>query len=143
MTHASEDRSSGPRTFRDTGESLRSHAADTVRSAADEGKAQIAATLDGLVMAVREFADRLGPDDSSPVARYTRQAADTLGDWTAAVNDKSVDELLDESREVVRKSPALALGVAVAAGFALSRFLKATAPAPRPTNAYKTPRLDG
>ena len=111
-----------------TAQSVRTQTGDTVKHFAEEGKAQVAATLDGLVKAVQEFAERIGPAESTPVARFAHQAADALGGWTSTVNDKSVDELLEDGRELVKKSPAVALGIAVAAGFALSRFLKATTP---------------
>lgn len=111
-----------------TAHNVRAQTGETVKHFAEEGKAQVAATLDGLVKAVQEFAERIGPADSTPVARYAHQAADALGGWTSTVNDKSVDELLEDGRTLVKNSPAVALGVAVAAGFVLSRFLRATTP---------------
>jgi ElaB/YqjD/DUF883 family membrane-anchored ribosome-binding protein len=111
-----------------TAQNVRAQTGETVRSFAEEGKAQVAATLEGLVKAAQEFAERIGPAESTPVARFAHEAANALGDWSSTVNEKSVDELLEDGRTLVRKSPAVALGVAVAAGFALSRFLKATTP---------------
>ena len=111
-----------------TAHNVRAQTGETVKHFAEEGKAQVAATLDGLVKAVQEFAERIGPAESTPVARFAHQAADALGGWSSTVNDKSVDELVEAGRTLVRKSPAVALGIAVAAGFALSRFLKATTP---------------
>ena len=116
------------RSFGATAHNLRTQTGDTVKNFAEEGKAQVAATLDGLVKAVQEFAERIGPADSTPVARYAHQAADALGGFTSTVNDKSVDELLEDGRALVKNSPAVALGIAVAAGFVLSRFLKSTTP---------------
>lgn len=128
VTAIPTDQASATRSLGATAQSVRTQTGDTVKHFAEEGKAQVAATLDGLVKAVQEFAERIGPADSTPVARYAHQAAEALGGWSSTVNDKSVDELLEDGRTLVRNSPAVALGVAVAAGFVLSRFLKATTP---------------
>ena len=37
---------------------------------------------------------------------------------------KSVDDLIDDTRDFVRKSPAIAIGIAAIAGFALIRLIK-------------------
>ena len=126
-------------TFRDGAFQLRSHAGGTVRGMAEQAKSQVAGSLDGLVQLAHEIVSRLGAADSSPVARFGHQAAGALSDWSATVHDKSVDELLEDSRAIVRRSPALALGVAVATGFALSRFLRSTADAaPAARQPYAT-----
>ena len=40
------------------------------------------------------------------------------------VRDKSVDDMIDDTRDFVRKSPAIAIGIAAVAGFALIRLIK-------------------
>ena len=91
-------------------QNLRSQAADRLHDAAQDGKLRADAMLDG------------------QVAKLARSAADTVSGWSATVQSKTVDELVEDSRNVVRQSPALAIGLAVATGFALSRFFKASAP---------------
>jgi hypothetical protein len=44
------------------------------------------------------------------------------------VRNKDVDTLFDDAREVVRKSPVVAIGTAAAIGFALVRLVKAGMP---------------
>lgn len=114
-------------TFRDQAERLRGQAGDKLRAVADEGKAQVANSLEGLVTAARDIADKLADGQFGPVAGYARTVADTLDGWSATVRDKPVEEWVDDGRELIRRSPAVAVGVAVAAGFVLSRFLKASA----------------
>jgi len=104
---------------------LRDQATQKLRGLADEGKGQVAATLDGLVTAAREIANKLQDGSFGPIGGYATTAADTLQGWTDGIKNRSVDDLLDDGREFVRKTPAVAVGVAVAAGFVLSRVLKA------------------
>lgn len=111
--------------MRNKSASLRDQASDKLHSVIDDGKEQVASTLDGLVTAAREISDRLQDGSYGPIGGYAQTAADTLEGWVRTVREKSVDELLDDGRELVRTQPAIAIGIAVAAGFALTRFLKA------------------
>ena len=105
--------------------SLRDKAAQKLRGLADDGKGQVTATLDGLITVVREISDKLQDGSFGPVGGYAKDAADTLQGWTDGIKNRSVEDLIDDGRELVRKTPAVAVGVAVAAGFVLSRVLKA------------------
>jgi len=96
-----------------------------IRGFADEGKAQVASTLDGLVATVRDVAAKLEGNGAAPFAGLVHQAADTVAGWSSTVNARSVDDLFDDARNAVRTNPALAAGVAVAAGFILTRLIKA------------------
>ena len=111
--------------FREQTMNLRSQATDKLRSVADEGKQQITNSLDGLVDAAREIANRIG-DKGGPLGGYAITAADTLEHWASTVKDKSVEDLLDDGREFIRQQPGVAVGIAVAAGFVLTRLLKAS-----------------
>jgi ElaB/YqjD/DUF883 family membrane-anchored ribosome-binding protein len=93
---------------------------------ADEGKTRVAAALDGIVATVRDIADKLDSNGAAPFAGFVHQAADTVSGWSTAVNAKSVDELVGDTRTLVRTNPAIAVGVALAAGFVLSRLVKAS-----------------
>ena len=111
--------------FREQTMNLRSQATDKLRSFADEGKQQVTNSLDGLVDAAREIAGKIG-DKGGPLAGYAHTAADTLEHWASAVKDKSVEDLVDDGREFIRQQPGVAVGIAVAAGFVLTRLLKAS-----------------
>lgn len=99
--------------------------AQAVQSLVGEGKAQVASTLGGLAEAVRDIAAKLDGNGAGPLAKYVHGAADTVSGWSDVVDRKSVDELLDDTRTLVRTSPALAVGLAVAGGFAVSRLVRA------------------
>jgi hypothetical protein len=116
---------------------LKSEATTRARSAAETGKSKAAETVDGLAQTVHEAAEQLGARTSPKVATYAHQAADALDGLSSKLREKSVDEILDDTRAFVRKSPAIAIGAAVAAGFIIARFLKASN-TPRNTGV-KTP----
>jgi ElaB/YqjD/DUF883 family membrane-anchored ribosome-binding protein len=55
-----------------------------------------------------------------------------VGDYAGSINgiadaleQKSVEELVEDGRELVRSQPAVAVGVAIAIGFLAGRMLKA------------------
>lgn len=96
-----------------------------VQSLLGEGKAQVKSTLDGVAEVVRDIATKLEGNGAAPLAKYVRNAANTVAGWADTVEHKSVDDLLGDTRTLVRTSPALAVGVAVAAGFVVSRIVRA------------------
>ena len=98
--------------------------AQAVQSLVDEGKAQISTSLTGVADAVREIATKLEANGAAPLAKYIHQAADTVAGWSSAVDAKSVGSLIDDTKTLVRTSPALAVGLAVVAGFAVSRVVR-------------------
>lgn len=55
---------------------------------------------------------------------YARSAAGVVSNFSGQIRDKNVDELLDDARAFVRKSPGVAIGVAAALGFALARVVQ-------------------
>lgn len=117
---------------------LRGQATDRARSAAEDGKLRATETLDGVARSIHDVAGNLEQQVGPQLAQFAHRAADTLDEFSANLRNKSVDELIDDARSFVRRSPAIAIGAAVAVGFALSRFLKATAAETRPAggNAY-------
>lgn len=105
---------------------LRGQATDRARSAAEQGKTRATETISGLSRAVHDAAGSLEQQVNPQVAQYAHRAADALDSLSESLRNKSVDELVDDARNFARRSPAVAIGAAVAVGFALARFLKAT-----------------
>jgi hypothetical protein len=91
---------------------------------AEDGKSELARNFDGVVAIVQELAARVDSAGGSAVAAYVHSAADLLGDLQNSLRDKPVDELLDDGRELIRRSPGVAIGVAVVAGFIAARLVK-------------------
>lgn len=65
------------------------------------------------------------PQGAAPVAAVVGDAANSIDAIADALASKSVDELVDDGRALVRAQPAVAIGVAIAVGFLAGRFLKA------------------
>jgi ElaB/YqjD/DUF883 family membrane-anchored ribosome-binding protein len=117
---------------------LKSEATSRARSAAETGKAKTAETVDGLAQTMHDAAEQLGARTNPKVANYAHQAADALEGFSAKLREKSVDDIVEDTKTFVRRSPAVAIGAAVAIGFVLSRFLKSSGTTPR-TKGVHTP----
>ena len=55
---------------------------------------------------------------------YARRAAQAIEDAATSLAEKQPEELIDDAREFVRKSPGVALAGAAVIGFALTRLIK-------------------
>ena len=103
---------------------LRGQAAERARGFADEGKGRVTGLLEdvGEVLgdAARSVDERLGEDYGA----YAHRAADAVAGFARRIREKSVDDLVDDTKDFVRKSPAIAIGIAAVAGFALIRVIK-------------------
>jgi hypothetical protein len=93
---------------------------------AEDGKSELAKNFDGLVSIANELAARVESTGVGPLGAYAWQAAGLLRDIQTGLRDRPVDELLDEGRALIRREPALAVGVAVAAGFIAARLFKSS-----------------
>ncbi|EAR21043.1 hemerythrin domain-containing protein [Nitrococcus mobilis] len=83
--------------------------------------------------ALYETSDNLEKQDQERLSQYLRTAANGLNRFSSRLTDGDIDGLLQEARANAERHPALLLGGAIAAGFLLTRFLKATAqPSTRP-----------
>ena len=64
--------------------------------------------------------ERLGED----YGNYARRAAGAIESAANSLASKDPDELVDDTREFIRKSPGVALAGAAIAGFAIARLIK-------------------
>ncbi len=71
--------------------------------------------------------ERLGADYGD----YARRAAGAIENAANSLASKDPDELIDDTREFVRKSPGIALAGAAVVGFVLARLIKSGLPASR------------
>ena len=104
---------------------LRGDAGDKARGLAEDGKARAAGALDQLSQMLTDAAGQVDEKLGEQYGRYARSAADTVQGFSASINDKSVDDLIEDARVLVRKSPAVAIGAAAAIGFVVARLLTA------------------
>lgn len=104
---------------------IRQQATERVRQFADDGKSRASDKLDEISRIVEEAAasieERLGPQYGG----YARRAAEGVSGFAGTLRDREVDELYEDVRAFVRKSPGVAIGAAAAIGFVLVRLAKA------------------
>lgn len=107
---------------------LRQQAVGKVREYAEDGKSRATTALDDFSSVIRDTADQIDERLGGEYGQYARRAADAVQDFSRNIGEKSVDDLYDDARELVRKSPVAAIGIAAAVGFALVRLVKAGIP---------------
>lgn len=89
-----------------------------------EGKAKASDALSGLGKYVAENAPVIDEKMGDKYGDYARTASRSLQETAAKLDNKSVEEISEDAREMVRKSPGLAIGIAAVAGFMLSRLFR-------------------
>ncbi len=105
-------------------------AKEYARDALEQQKQAGADRIGGFARAAHRAADGLG-DDMPLAAEYVREAAGGIEQISNTLRARSIDELVEDLGKFARNQPVAFFGATIAAGFALSRFLKSTA-APRP-----------
>jgi ElaB/YqjD/DUF883 family membrane-anchored ribosome-binding protein len=104
---------------------LKAEAGDKARSFVDENKAKATQALGQFTTMLNDAADQVDEKLGAQYGQYARSAAERVQAFSAGIDEKSVDDLLDDARELVRKSPAVAIGTAAALGFVVARVLTA------------------
>ena len=87
-----------------------------------EGKAKASGALASLGRMVDENAHTVDEYLGAKYGDYARSGARSLDDYSRKLDEKSIDELGEDAREFVRKSPGLAVGIAAVGGFMLARM---------------------
>jgi hypothetical protein len=75
---------------------------------------------------VKQAARALHVMKADALAEYAKQAADRVEDATHYLEEHNLTDVLEDTGDIVRRHQALAVGGMFIAGFALSRFLKAS-----------------
>lgn len=99
---------------------------DRAKGLAADQKDAAAHQLEGIATAVDKVAHELEAENAA-AAGYARTIADAANRFSGTVKDKNVDELLGMAEDFARRQPAAFVGMAALAGFAASRFLRASA----------------
>lgn len=109
---------------RSGGEKLSVQAADKARGLLGQGLERSAEALANVGKLVGETADGLDERLGEEYGDYARRAAGAIENAANNLAAKDPDELVDETREFIRKSPGVALAGAAIAGFAIARLIK-------------------
>jgi ElaB/YqjD/DUF883 family membrane-anchored ribosome-binding protein len=107
---------------------LRDQAGGKIRDFADGGKTRASDVLEELSRVVADTADSIDERLGNNYGEYARKAADGVSGLAESLRNKEVDELYDNVRSAVRKSPGIAIGIAAVVGFTLVRLVKAGMP---------------
>jgi len=106
---------------------LLDEAKDRARAAIDERKEGLAQDVGDFAHALRASASDLDEHDKAYVARYVEQAASSVEQIADTLHRQDLGDLVRHTESFARRQPGLFIGGAVAAGFALARFLKSSA----------------
>ncbi len=109
---------------KDQASGLKNKAVSSARSAASTGKDKAVEKAGGVSRALEASAAKLDEDVGQTYGDFARTAASTIDGFAAKLDGKELDELLDEAKSFIRSSPAIAIGIAAALGFAASRVVK-------------------
>ena len=103
---------------------LRSEAGSRARGFADDGKAKATSLLDNVSEVIGEAAQAVDRKFGADYGEYAHRASTAVSGFADNIRGKTVDDLIDDTRDFVRKSPGIAIGIAAVAGFMLVRLIK-------------------
>lgn len=109
---------------RDQVSSLREQATGKARELAEGGKDRTTQLLDDIAEVIHDAArsidDRLGDQ----YGEYAHKAGDAVQSIAGNLREKNLEDLIEGTRSIVRKSPAVTVGTAALLGFVLIRLVK-------------------
>src|SRR5215210_3503987 len=103
---------------------LAGQAADKTRGLVGQGLERSSEALANVSKLVGDTAAGLDERLGEEYGDYARRAAGAIEDVANNLASKDADELIDDTRNFVRKSPGVALAGAAIVGFALARLVK-------------------
>lgn len=109
----------------EAGERAREEARDRAASFAGEQRSAWAHEVEIFANAIGAAGRQLDEDHAERMALQTRHVADGLQHLAADIRERDAHEALHAVNDFARRRPATFVGASVAAGFLLSRFLKA------------------
>lgn len=110
--------------LREEASKLGSQAAERARALAGEGKEKATGALDEVASMMKSAANDVDARLGENYGKYARSAADGIANFAESLRGKEVDDLVADVTAFVRKSPAVAVGVAAGLGFVLPRLIK-------------------
>ena len=104
--------------------SLRDQASDKARGFAEGGKERTTQLLDDLSEIIHDAARSIDERLGDQYGEYAHRAGDTVANLAGNLREKSLEDLVEGTRSIVRKSPAVTVGTAALLGFVLVRLVK-------------------
>jgi ElaB/YqjD/DUF883 family membrane-anchored ribosome-binding protein len=109
---------------RDQVASLRDQATGRAREVAEGGKDRTTSLLEELAGVFEETARAIDERLGDQYGDYAHRAGDAISSFAGSLREKTVEDLIEDTRSVVRKSPAVTVGTAALLGFLLVRLVK-------------------
>ena len=110
--------------LRSEGGKLSGQAADKARGFVSQGLERSAEALANVGKMIGDTADGIDERLGQEYGDYARRAASAIESTANNLAEKDPDELIDDTREFVRRSPGVALAGAAIVGFAIARLIK-------------------
>lgn len=128
------------RAVKEQASQLASDVGHELSKTAEQQKTRGVEAIHGFARAITAAASEL--ERQSPhIAQYVREAAHRVEGLSSNISGRDVQELMKAASDLARSQPLLFIGGAVAAGFALSRFLKSSAKSDEIERQPSTPDL--
>lgn len=99
-------------------------AKERATSLAKDGKSRASDAISGLGKVVADNATTIDEKLGTRYGDYARTAARTMQETAAKLEAKDLDELGADARQMVRKSPGIAIGIAAVVGFMFARLFR-------------------
>lgn len=107
-----------------SGNKLAGQAADKTRGLVGQGLERSSEALAGVSKMIGDTAAGIDERLGAEYGDYARKAASAIDNAANSLAAKSPDDLIDDTREFVKKSPGIALAGAAVVGFVLARLVK-------------------
>ena len=91
---------------------------------ATKGKTAASDAISSLGKVFGDTATQIDDRFGEQYGDYARKASRSLAETSANLDGKSIEEIGEDAREFVRKSPGVAVGIAAVAGFLLARMFR-------------------
>lgn len=119
-----EKASSASKEWQETAKARGDQAMNQATDLARQGKSKASEAIASLGKIVAENAPLIDEKLGSKYGDYARSSARSMEETATKLETKDFDELGEDAREFVRKSPGLAVGMAAAAGFLVARLFR-------------------
>lgn len=106
----------------------RDEAVGRARGLVGEGLKSGSTTLGSIANIIEDTVEQIGERLGPQYGDYARSASQTIQRYATTLENKDPDELVDDARALIRKSPAVAITGAAIIGFGIVRLLKAGIP---------------
>ena len=110
--------------IKDEAGSLKTQAAQQARDYATQGKDKATGAIKDVSAAMDDAAKSVDERLGENYGEYARKAAGAVAAFADKLDGKEVDDMLRDAENFVRRSPAIAIGIAAVAGFAIARLVK-------------------